>query len=101
MLKRERQWIWDGFHQAMAEMMVLGRNPGERVALRRLEEDKWQGWSARGGRSALVAEIFCHTRSEREGTKPPYVCPGCSNHTHGNNMINRCNVINKRVIFLT
>jgi hypothetical protein len=21
--------------------------------------------------------------------KPPYVCPGCSNHTHGNNMINR------------
>jgi hypothetical protein len=31
--------------------------------------------------------------SEKEGTKPPYVCPGCSNHTHGNNMINRCNVI--------
>jgi hypothetical protein len=24
-------------------------------------------------------------RSEKEGTKPPYVCPGCSNHTHGNN----------------
>jgi hypothetical protein len=21
------------------------------------------------------------------------VCPGYSNHTHGNNMINRCNVI--------
>jgi hypothetical protein len=32
-------------------------------------------------------------RSEIYGTKPPYVCPGCSNHTHGNNMINRCNVI--------
>jgi hypothetical protein len=32
-------------------------------------------------------------RSEKYGTKPPYVCPGCSNHTHGNNMINRCNVI--------
>jgi hypothetical protein len=32
-------------------------------------------------------------RSEKEGTKAPYVCPGCSNHTHGNNMINRCNVI--------
>jgi hypothetical protein len=44
---------------------------------------------------------MCHTRSEKEGTKPPYVCPGCSNHTHGNNMINRCNVINKRVLFLT
>jgi hypothetical protein len=41
------------------------------------------------------------SRSEKEGTKPPYVCPGCSNHTHGNNMINRCNVMNKRVIFLT
>ncbi|WP_428637374.1 retrotransposon gag family protein, partial [Shewanella sp.] len=27
--------------------------------------------------------------SEKEGTKPPYVCPGCSNHTHDNNMINR------------
>jgi hypothetical protein len=23
----------------------------------------------------------------KEGTKPPYVCPGCSNHTHDNNMI--------------
>jgi hypothetical protein len=34
-------------------------------------------------------------RSEKEGTKPPYVCPVCSNHTHGNNLINRCNVINK------
>jgi hypothetical protein len=33
--------------------------------------------------------------SEKEGTKPPYMCPGCSNHTHGNNMINRCNVTNK------
>jgi hypothetical protein len=39
--------------------------------------------------------------SEKEGTKPPYMCPGCSNHTHGNNMINRCNITNKRVIFLT
>jgi hypothetical protein len=28
-------------------------------------------------------------RSEKEGMKPPYVCPGCSNYTHGNNMINR------------
>jgi hypothetical protein len=40
-------------------------------------------------------------RSEKEGTKPPYVCPGCSNHTHDNNMINICNVMNKRVLFLT
>jgi hypothetical protein len=52
------------------------------------------------------AQLLCHIlvvipHSKNEGTKPPYVCPGCSNHTHGNNMINRCNVINKRVIFLT
>jgi hypothetical protein len=31
-------------------------------------------------------------RSEREGTKPPYVCPGCSNHTYSNNMITRFHV---------
>jgi hypothetical protein len=31
-------------------------------------------------------------RSEKEGTKPPYVCPGCSNHTYSNNMINRFHV---------
>jgi hypothetical protein len=27
-------------------------------------------------------------RSEIEGTKPPYVCPGCFIHTYSNNMIN-------------
>ncbi len=55
------------------------------------------GW----GVSLKSGEAPVIPRSEKEGTKPPYVCPGCSNHTHGNNMINRCNVINKRVIFLT
>jgi hypothetical protein len=45
--------------------------------------------------------VFVIPRSEKEGTKAPYVCPGCSNHTHGNNMINRCNVINKQVICFT
>jgi hypothetical protein len=40
-------------------------------------------------------------RSEKEGMKPPYVFPGCLNHTHGNNMINRGNVMNKQVLFLT
>jgi hypothetical protein len=30
--------------------------------------------------------------SEKMETKPPYVCPGCSNHTYSNNMINRCHV---------
>jgi hypothetical protein len=32
------------------------------------------------------------SRSEREGTKPPYVCPGCLNHTYSNNMITRFHV---------
>jgi hypothetical protein len=31
-------------------------------------------------------------RSEKEGTKPPYVCPECSNHTYSNNMITRFHV---------
>jgi hypothetical protein len=31
-------------------------------------------------------------RSEKEGTKPPYVCPGYSNHTYSNNMITRFHV---------
>jgi hypothetical protein len=30
--------------------------------------------------------------SEKVEMKPPYVCPGCSNHTYSNNMINRCHV---------
>jgi hypothetical protein len=48
----------------------------------------------------MIEKVNVIPRSEKEGTKPPYVCPGSSNHTHGNNMINRYNVINKRVIFL-
>jgi hypothetical protein len=35
---------------------------------------------------------FVIPRSKKEGTKPPYVCPGCSNHTYGNNMITRFHV---------
>jgi hypothetical protein len=30
--------------------------------------------------------------SEKEGTKPPYMCTGCSNHTYSNNMITRIDV---------
>jgi hypothetical protein len=30
--------------------------------------------------------------SKKEGTKPPYVCPGCSNHMYSNNMITRIHV---------
>jgi hypothetical protein len=52
-LKRERRWIRGGFHQAMAAMTMLGPNPGERAALWQLEEDKWQGRSARAARVLL------------------------------------------------
>jgi hypothetical protein len=45
--------------------------------------------------------IIVIPHSEKEGMKPPYLCPGCSNHTYGNNMINRRNVTNKQVLFLT
>jgi hypothetical protein len=31
-------------------------------------------------------------QSEKAELKPPHVCPGYSNHTYSNNMINRCNV---------
>jgi hypothetical protein len=53
------------------------------------------------GYSQVEGLDFVIPRSEKEGTKPPYVCPGCSNHTHDNNMINRGNVTNKQVLFLT
>jgi hypothetical protein len=29
-------------------------------------------------------------RYEKAKMKAPYVCPGCSNHTYNNNMINMC-----------
>jgi hypothetical protein len=39
-----------------------------------------------------VRLVFVIPHSEKEGTKPPYVCPGCSNHTYSNNMISRFHV---------
>jgi hypothetical protein len=53
------------------------------------------GMSVTGLAIVVVVPCVVIPRSEKEGMKPPYVCPGCSNHTHGNNMINRCSVINK------
>jgi hypothetical protein len=39
-----------------------------------------------------------HPGSEKTKPKPLYVCPGCSNHTYSNNMVNRYNIsINYRV----
>jgi hypothetical protein len=40
--------------------------------------------------SALFTRVI--PRSEKEGMKPPYVCPRCSNHTYSNNMITRFHV---------
>jgi hypothetical protein len=43
----------------------------------------------------------CHTPVLKSTkSKPPYVCPGCLNYTHDNNMINRWNIMNKQVLFL-
>jgi hypothetical protein len=36
--------------------------------------------------------VYVVPHSEKEGTKPPYVCPGCSNHMYSNNMITRFHV---------
>jgi hypothetical protein len=43
---------------------------------------------------AIYEEVFVSviSRSEKEGTKPPHVFPGCSNHTYSNNMISRFHV---------
>jgi hypothetical protein len=38
----------------------------------------------------LCKDVMPH--SEKEGTKPPYVCPGCSNHTYSNKMITKFHV---------
>jgi hypothetical protein len=35
---------------------------------------------------------FVIPRYEKAEMKPPYVCPGCSNHMYNNNMINMCHV---------
>jgi hypothetical protein len=46
--------------------------------------------AAASDRPVGMAVVIPH--SEKEGTKPPYVCPGCSNHTYSNNMITRFHV---------
>jgi hypothetical protein len=46
-------------------------------------------------KTTIVAErknLDVIPHSKKEGTKPPYVCPGCSNHTYSNNMITRFHV---------
>jgi hypothetical protein len=44
------------------------------------------------GEVEVVVITYVIPRSEIEGTKPPYVCPGCFIHTYSNNMINRFHV---------
>jgi hypothetical protein len=42
--------------------------------------------------------LVSHLSSEKTKPKPLYVCPGCSNHTYSNNMVNIYNIsINYRV----
>jgi hypothetical protein len=42
------------------------------------------------GRSRLMrAGFLSYLGSKRVEPTPPYVCPGCSNHTYSNNMIIR------------
>jgi hypothetical protein len=40
----------------------------------------------------LCAFCCAIPRSEKAEMKSPYMCPGCSNHTYNNNMINMCYV---------
>jgi hypothetical protein len=59
-----------------------------------------RGYGMKGGRRGgfvrdkaariLADSVIPH--SEKEGMKPLYVCPGCSNHTYRNNMITRIHV---------
>jgi hypothetical protein len=46
----------------------------------------------------VVACALSHPGFEKMKLKPLYVCPGCSNHTYSNNIVNRYNIsINYRV----
>jgi hypothetical protein len=59
----------------------------------RLEDEKATLKEMVESRDELLMEITSVIpRSEKEGTKPPYVCPGFSNHTYSNNMIIRFRV---------
>jgi hypothetical protein len=45
-----------------------------------------------------LISLLSHPGSKKRKLKPLYVCPGCSNHTYSNNMVNRYNIsINYRV----
>jgi hypothetical protein len=65
-LKRERWWIGGGFHRTMAAATSLSPNPGERVVLRWLEEDKWQGQSARAAGVLLWLRFLRGTEEGKE-----------------------------------
>jgi hypothetical protein len=56
----------------------------------------WTGGHCRAreltGARHPAAPVPVIPRSEKDGTKPPYVCPGCSTHTYSNNMVTRFHV---------
>jgi hypothetical protein len=68
---------------ADGELRPVVRGTGEEL---RMSDNVWR-W---GDRSLMMSDVI--PRSEKEGTRPPYVCPGCSNHTYSNNIIIRFHV---------
>jgi hypothetical protein len=66
----------------------------------------WRGpWAQRAACARRAGLGWCGAavipRSEKEGTKPLYVCPGCSNHTYSNNMITRIHVQQYKYLFIS
>jgi hypothetical protein len=55
-------------------------------------DNSYLRWPNVGHHKLLVIYDGVIPCSEKEGTKPPYVCLGCSNHTYSNNMITRIHV---------
>jgi hypothetical protein len=66
---------------------------GDAQVLQQRSKPAGENWSFKPERLhlILISELVI-PRSEIEGTKPPYVCPGCFIHTYSNNMINRFHV---------
>jgi hypothetical protein len=62
-------------HPAPLQVMASGKDRGKSL------------W---GGAPAMMGVVIPH--SEKAEMKPPYMCPGCSNHMYNNNMINMCHV---------
>jgi hypothetical protein len=82
----------DDLHYCLVLFSARARNSLDSKFWRSGDVDMFQQilQSASGDRGFISKSVI--PRSEKEGTKPPYVCPGCSNHTYSNNMITRIHV---------